>query len=91
MTLKNMEKPKKTGSGNFWRYLMEYPVMIPSTMSSTDSIRTSLATPLRLYAFTAWVKSLANLTKDIIALDGKTMRSTLDKAKDVPAIHLVSA
>ncbi|WP_340612064.1 ISAs1 family transposase [Xenorhabdus bharatensis] len=43
------------------------------------------------HAFTAWVTSLANLSEEIIAVDGKTMRGTLDKVRGVPAIHLVSA
>jgi len=43
------------------------------------------------HAFTQWVASLANLQQDIVALDGKVMRSTLDKARGNPAIHLVSA
>ncbi|WP_232370281.1 ISAs1 family transposase [Xenorhabdus lircayensis] len=42
-------------------------------------------------AFTEWVNSLAKISADIIALDGKTMRGTLDKASGVPALHLVSA
>lgn len=42
-------------------------------------------------AFTQWVCSLADLHDDIVALDGKVMRGTLDKAKGNPAIHLVSA
>jgi hypothetical protein len=42
-------------------------------------------------AFTQWVCSLGDLKDDIIALDGKVMRGTLDKANGNPAIHLVSA
>ncbi|MCP4325275.1 MAG: ISAs1 family transposase [Alteromonadales bacterium] len=42
-------------------------------------------------AFTQWVCSLGNLKDDIVALDGKVMRGTLDKANRNPAIHLVSA
>jgi predicted transposase YbfD/YdcC len=42
-------------------------------------------------AFTQWVCSLGNLQDDIVALDGKVMRGTLDKANGSPAIHLVSA
>ena len=41
--------------------------------------------------FTQWVQSLASLCDDIVALDGKVMRRTLDKANGNPAIHLVSA
>lgn len=42
-------------------------------------------------AFTRWVCSLGDLRDDIVALDGKVMRGTLDKANGNPAIHLVSA
>lgn len=42
-------------------------------------------------AFTNWVCSLGDLKDDIVALDGKVMRGTLDKANGNPAIHLVSA
>jgi predicted transposase YbfD/YdcC len=42
-------------------------------------------------AFTQWVCSLGDLKDDIVALDGKVMRGTLDKANGNPAIHLVSA
>ena len=42
-------------------------------------------------AFTQWVCSLGDLKNDIVALDGKVMRGTLDKANGNPAIHLVSA
>ena len=42
-------------------------------------------------AFTQWVCSLGDLKNDVLALDGKVMRGTLDKANGNPAIHLVSA
>ncbi len=42
-------------------------------------------------AFTQWVCTLGDLHDDIVALDGKVMRGTLDKANGNPAIHLVSA
>lgn len=42
-------------------------------------------------AFTQWVCSLGDLKDDVVALDGKVMRGTLDKANGNPAIHLVSA
>ena len=42
-------------------------------------------------AFTQWVCSLGDLHDDIVALDGKVMRGTLDKANGNPAIHLVNA
>ena len=42
-------------------------------------------------AFTQWVNRLGSLKGDIVALDGKVMRRTLDKANGNPVIHLVSA
>ncbi len=42
-------------------------------------------------AFTQWVNQLGNLKDDIVPIDGKTMRGTLDKASGASAIHLVSA
>lgn len=42
-------------------------------------------------AFSEWVASLAERRSDVISIDGKTMRGTLDRAKGNPAIHLVSA
>ncbi|WDE07325.1 ISAs1 family transposase [Thalassomonas viridans] len=42
-------------------------------------------------AFIRWVSQLGHLNDDIVAIDGKVMRSTLDKASGNPAIHIVSA
>ena len=42
-------------------------------------------------AFTQWVNQLGDLNGDIVSIDGKTMRGTLDKASGASAIHLVSA
>lgn len=42
--------------------------------------------------FTAWIKSLTiDLKKEIIALDGKTLRGSGNKRHEEPALHLVSA
>jgi hypothetical protein len=42
--------------------------------------------------FMAWINSLTiDLTKEIIALDGKTVRGSGCKNRGVPALHLVSA
>ena len=42
--------------------------------------------------FTRWVADLANLTDgEVIAIDGKTVRRSLDKASGHAAIHMVSA
>ncbi len=42
--------------------------------------------------FTAWVSTLAQgIEEDIVAIDGKTLRRSLDKANGKAAVHLVSA
>ena len=43
------------------------------------------------HAFTQWVSQLGDLKDDIVSIDGKVMRRTLDKASGASAIHLVSA
>lgn len=52
----------------------------------------ALLDPTRLQqAFTAWMSALADLAEEIIALDGKTIRRSLDRADGKGAIHVVSA
>ena len=42
--------------------------------------------------FMAWINTLKiDLEKEIIAIDGKTVRGSANKRKDAPALHLVSA
>ena len=41
--------------------------------------------------FIEWVKSLQETLKDIIAIDGKTLRGSFDTATEQSAIHMVSA
>ena len=42
-------------------------------------------------AFLAWMGALATLAEEVIALDGKTIRRSLDRADGKGAIHVVSA
>lgn len=42
-------------------------------------------------AFMTWMSALANLAEEVIALDGKTIRRSLDRAGGTGAIHVVSA
>ena len=42
-------------------------------------------------AFTRWITELSKQKEGVIALDGKVMRRTLDKASGISATHLVSA
>lgn len=41
--------------------------------------------------FIQWVQSFQSTLKEVIAIDGKTLRHTFDTAKDKPAIHMISA
>ena len=41
--------------------------------------------------FVRWTESLQTQIKDIVAIDGKCLRRSYDKANDKPAIHMVSA
>lgn len=41
--------------------------------------------------FISWTQTLQEEIKQIIAIDGKCLRHSYDKAKDKPAIHMVSA
>ena len=42
-------------------------------------------------AFVAWMSALAQLCQEIIALDGKTIRRSLDRADSTGPMHVVSA
>lgn len=43
------------------------------------------------HQFVEWVKSLQILLEEVIAIDGKTLCNSVDKAKGISAIHMVSA
>tara|TARA_B100000767_G_C19703975_1_gene509641 strand:+ start:94 stop:519 length:426 start_codon:yes stop_codon:yes gene_type:complete len=43
------------------------------------------------HAFTPWVSQLGGLRDNIVSIDGKAMRRTLDKTSGASAIHLVNA
>jgi predicted transposase YbfD/YdcC len=52
----------------------------------------ALLDPTRLQqAFTAWMSALADLAEEVMALDGKTIRRSWDRADGKGAIHVVSA
>lgn len=69
---------------------LDLPNGIPSHDTFNDVLNRLSPTEFAK-AFTAWVESIANLEQDIVALDGKVMRRTLDKANGNPAMHIVSA
>lgn len=41
--------------------------------------------------FIDWVNAFQDLNRDVVAIDGKTLRHSYDTAKEKPAIHMVSA
>lgn len=43
------------------------------------------------HCFIEWVKSLQSLLNDVVAIDGKTLRNSMNLQDNIPAIHMVSA
>lgn len=69
---------------------LELPHGIPS--HDTFGRVFALLDPESLHqAFVAWMSALAQLDQEIIALDGKTIRRSLDRADGKGPIHVVSA
>ncbi len=67
---------------------------LPQGMPSHDTFGRVLAVldPASLQqAFVRWRKALADLSPAIVALDGKTMRRSLDRADGTGPIHVVNA
>lgn len=69
---------------------------LPNGVPSHDTFRRvfMLMDPqLFQFCFMEWIKSVNNelFKNDIIAVDGKTLRRSLDKANDKSALHMVSA
>ena len=68
---------------------------LPHGIPSHDTFERvfALLDPARFEAcFNRWIASLTiDLKKEIIALDGKTLRGSGNKRQDLPALHLVSA
>ena len=73
----------------FFREFLDLKNGIPCRDTFNDVLN-RLHTHEFIYAFTQWVCTLYDLKDDIVALDGKVMWGTLDKANGNPAIHLVS-
>jgi DDE_Tnp_1-associated/Transposase DDE domain len=74
-------------------WLREF-LALPHGIPSHDTFGCVLALldPERLHqAFRAWMSTLAQLGQEIIALDGKTMRRSLDQANGTGPMHGVSA
>ena len=72
------------------REFLDLPYGIPS--HDTFGRVFALLDPESLHqAFVAWMSALAQLGQEIIALDGKTIRRSLDQADGKGPIHVVSA
>ena len=74
----------------WFKQFLDLPNGIPSHYTFNDVLNRLKPSEFS-EAFTQWVTRLGSLKGDIVALDGKVMRRTLDKASGSPAIHLVSA
>src|SRR5262245_56123650 len=69
---------------------LELPYGIPS--HDTFGRVFALLDPAGLHqAFLSWMNALATLSEEVIALDGKTLRRSLDRADGKGPIHVVSA
>ncbi|MBX9641569.1 MAG: ISAs1 family transposase, partial [Mycobacteriaceae bacterium] len=79
---------------DFFEQFVDLPSGIPSH-DTFGRVFAALDTERFAQGFTRWVQSvgeaLALPSQDVIAIDGKTMRRTFDKANSKAAIHLVSA
>ncbi len=75
---------------DWFKQFLDMPNGIPSHDTFNDVLN-RLDPKEFAKAFTEWVSELGNLRDDIVPLDGKTMRRTLDKCNGNPAIHIVSA
>ena len=73
------------------RTFLELPNGIPS--HDTFSRVFQLLDPRKFHdCFIQWVQALHELTRgEVVAIDGKTLRRSFDSARDLPALHLVSA
>jgi predicted transposase YbfD/YdcC len=72
------------------RTFLELPNGIPS--HDTFGRVFSLLDPVAFQeAFQAWVRAIQQSIQGVVAIDGKTVRRSHDRAKGHPAIHLVSA
>lgn len=86
VTMASFGRAKKEWFATF----LELPYGIPSHDTFTDVIN-RLNQKEFAYCFTAWIKQLAKLPENVIAIDGKVLRRTFDKVNGTNAIWLVNA
>ena len=75
---------------DWFETFLDLPNGIPSHDTFNDVIN-RLDQNNFCYCFTRWVKQLAKLSENVIALDGKVLRRTFDKMSGGKAIWLVNA
>ena len=76
---------------NWLKSFLELPNGIPSH-DTIGNLFSRLSSTQLQSCFLKWVKGLFDISNgEIIAIDGKTLRRSYDKANNKPAIHMVSA
>ena len=74
----------------FLRQFLRLPHGIPSHDTFSRVFR--LLDPVKFHAcFLRFMQSFAETTQGVVALDGKTLRHSFDRAAEISALHLVSA
>ena len=75
---------------SFFRTFLELPNGIPSH-DTINRVMSMLSPDDFSKCFTEWVKSLSKRISGIIAIDGKTLRSSFHNAESRDCLHMVSA
>jgi predicted transposase YbfD/YdcC len=75
---------------DFLRRYFPFENGVPSK-NTFARVMASMNTELFKSCFIQWVQSLHVILRDVIAIDGKTLRHSFDTAKEKTAIHMVSA
>jgi len=78
------------GRVEFLRRFLPFKGGTPSHDQLGDIFATLDATIFQR-CFVAWVASITGVPRDVVAIDGKTVRRSADKRKGKAAIHMVSA
>ena len=75
---------------DYLRRFLTFEHGIPSK-NTFARVLSSLDPSLFKQCFIAWVQSFQLALKEVVAIDGKTLRKSFDKATEQSAIHMVSA